>query len=189
MINEESYERQKLSHQEYGARRRLMHEMHSLTFICKNIDVFFPKLDKKTKKEKATFYFCTINPKPSVEFLDFKKSVEDYMRKRKFVYVFEQRGKTIEELGKGFHLHFIHPKKSYDKNHLHKELIRIFGHFVGNDKSIDLKPCPQSWYEDKILYMRGEKWDEKKIDSVKLNIEFRKKYNLDILYNAPKKEP
>lgn len=96
--------------------------------------------------------------------------------------VFEQRGKTEDEIGKGCHIHFIANKDSMAKNHLFRELKKIFQSVVGNDLHINIKPCPESWRDDKIAYMKGEKWEESKLDSVKLNKDFREKYNLDNIY-------
>lgn len=140
---------------------------------------------KTLKDNKISFYFVTINPKPDIPFDQFKNACDKYFGKRKYIYTYEQRGKTIDEVGKGYHLHFIHPKKSYDINHIRKELLRIFGEYVGNSKHIDIRGCPESYLQDKILYMKGHKWDEGKKSAVDINIEFRKKYFLDSIYNAP----
>lgn len=41
---------------------------------------------------------------------------------------------------------------------------------------------PDSWYDDKVSYLRGEKWDEDKTDMIQHDIEFRKKNNLKDFY-------
>ena len=56
------------------------------------------------------YCFITISPKATVELAKFKKQVEKAVARNMFesyLYVYEQRGKTIEEKGKGFHAHIL----------------------------------------------------------------------------------
>ena len=77
------------------------------------------RIDKLLKKSKQTdlikeWYFLTINPAPNINLTDFHKTIEKAVSKvwiTTYLYVIEQRGENIEELGKGFHTHIILAKK------------------------------------------------------------------------------
>ena len=65
---------------------------------------------QKKKKKEYSFIWLTVNPEPTVGFGDFRHLVTKAFKKTwldQYVYVFEQRGTTEVELGKGFHLHAI----------------------------------------------------------------------------------
>jgi len=61
------------------------------------------------KCEKG-MYFLTIRPHPDLKFDRFKSFVETLFNRRCWrsgSYVWEQKGESIEEMGKGFHIHAI----------------------------------------------------------------------------------
>ena len=70
--------------------------------------------------------FITINPNAQITLLDFINKINKMMSKKwitNYLYVYEQRGETEAELGKGFHFHCILEKpkgKSY--SHMIREL-------------------------------------------------------------------
>lgn len=49
---------------------------------------------------------------------------------------------------------------------------------VGNIKHIDVRTYPASYREDKIDYIKGEKWDDGKIDAVNNTKRWRKLNNI-----------
>lgn len=56
------------------------------------------------------FVFITVNPEPEVSFEDFDKQVRKLLKRNMFggsLAVYEQRGKTEEEIGNGFHAHIL----------------------------------------------------------------------------------
>ena len=69
------------------------------------------KLKEKTAEKYGTLWlWLTVSPHEDIEFDDFKLKIEKFAERKMFkdyLYVFEQRGKTKEEAGKGFHAHLL----------------------------------------------------------------------------------
>lgn len=68
--------------------------------------------DCKDKAEKITsrYIFLTVNPEPTITLKMFRDTIEKAVSKKwliNYVYVLEQRGDKDEEMGRGFHAHFI----------------------------------------------------------------------------------
>lgn len=134
------------------------------------------------------FLFITINPAPDVEFLKFAEKVHKLCRSPYIAnarYTFEQRGRTEEEVGKGFHAHIICDcVKNYNPSKIHGNIFSMFKKMCGNKNHIDIKKYPRKYYEDKILYLKGQKWDSDKLEAVNLNHFWREKNSLEDIYNA-----
>lgn len=137
------------------------------------------------KAKKEMFYFITINPITG-DFDVFKDKVTRLV-KRPFlidpIYAFEQRGKTMDEIGKGYHIHIISKKKKYTSPaELKKNIFSQFKDILGNVKHIDIRVCPSDWYDDKIQYLKGIKWDDDKSASCDLNRVWRENLKLKTFY-------
>ncbi len=73
------------------------------------------KYEEQLLSEKASLkgdlvLWLTVSPKVGIEFPLFRTKVKKFAERKmftKYFYVFEQRGKTIEEIGKGFHCHLL----------------------------------------------------------------------------------
>lgn len=195
-ISNENYSRALLEQSEYNAFSRLQKrftsdlialnggiiaELKSILFTLQN--------ERKTLKKdlKEKFYFITINPSPDVDFNSFKLKVEKYVQRsfiKNYIYTFEQRGQTPEEVGTGFHVHIITDMIVRNKFNMVRDTFSTFKSMVSDKQKIDIRDYPISYREEKIQYLKGEKWDDSKLDAVKINNLFREKYNLSLLYNA-----
>lgn len=151
------------------------------------------KVKKRDIRNKYTHIFLTINPPPSMSLMDFHNNIEKTLTKggnlklwiKGYLYVLEQRGENIEELGKGFHTHILielsgHKKKSEIdrelknlwKNHLDADNYHIF-----NIKYID--------YDEQLRkqsYMLGLKSDTQKHLKQKHDILWRDNNSLNKYY-------
>jgi len=65
---------------------------------------------QRAVKQHNTHLWITINPKPSIKLVDFVKFIAKISTKTCFtscLYVFEQRGTSEQDIGKGFHCHML----------------------------------------------------------------------------------
>lgn len=107
--------------------------------------------------------FITINPRPDIELTTFIKSMNKFISKvwiEDYIYVYEQRGTTEEESGKGFHAHILLWKPDNKKSH---EVIRETKNTFKNICSIDnpsilnIKNCKEEDIPKRKNYMLGIK--------------------------------
>ena len=88
------------------------------------------KCDINSVKDTSNFIFLNVNPAPNHSLLSFQQLIEKNLKKvwiKSYLYVLEQRGENLEELGKGFHTHII-IEKTETKQYTQalKELARSF---------------------------------------------------------------
>lgn len=133
------------------------------------------------------YYFITVNPKPDTNLDVFLKLLANFVKRKPvldYVYVIEQRGETIEEVGKGFHSHILvswDPKMSKRVRQFCGETFkRVIG--CNSNKIININKIPKEYYKDKIDYMTGLKWDPEKDQKIKIDLIFRQKNNILSLY-------
>eukprot|EP00481_Brizalina_sp_1-RS-2013_P003553 TRINITY_DN962_c0_g1_i2.p1 TRINITY_DN962_c0_g1~~TRINITY_DN962_c0_g1_i2.p1 ORF type:complete len:138 (+),score=12.85 TRINITY_DN962_c0_g1_i2:229-642(+) len=77
-------------------------------------------VEKRKTLKNYTHIFLTINPPPAMNLQDFHNKVNKTISKNwieGYIYVLEQRGENLEEIGKGFHTHILlklrgHKRKS-----------------------------------------------------------------------------
>jgi len=141
-------------------------------------------------QENSKYIFITINPNAFITILDFINKITKMMSKKwitNYLYVYEQRGETEAELGKGFHFHCILEKpKNKPYSHMIRELSNSANtvcdssnfHFF-NVKSISEEECQR-----KIIYITGRKADEAKHKKQDMDILWRKNLNLLSFYNV-----
>jgi len=138
--------------------------------------------------ENSKYIFITINPNSRIELLDFIKKIEKMMSKKwitNYLYVYEQRGETEDEMGKGFHYHGILEKPTKPYSHMIRELSNSMNsicdtsnfHFF-NIKSISEEECQR-----KIIYITAQKADVEKHKKQDMDIVWRQKNNLKSFYN------
>ena len=140
-------------------------------------------------KNNSKYIFLTVNPNPQISLLEFIRCMEKLMSKTwmtNYLYVFEQRGETIEEVGKGFHFHAIIEKpsnKSYQ--HIIRELSNTANKVcdTSNYHFYNLKNINDEEKNRKIQYITGRKADEAKHLKQEMDIIFRKNNNLLSYYN------
>lgn len=138
-------------------------------------------------KKNGFFYFITVNPDTTKITLDqFRCIVTKLLERKMFVnacYTFEQRGECIKDIGKGYHCHIICDKDSkLSPAQMQKNVYNTFKNYVGNIKHIDVRLYPTHCRKDKVDYLWGEKWDEGKEASVRLNKIWRGIHQLRNIY-------
>ena len=141
-------------------------------------------------KKRCKYIFLTINPNPQITLLEFIRCMEKLMSKTwmtQYIYVFEQRGETLEEVGKGFHFHAIIEKpsnKSYQ--HMVRELSSGANKVcdTSNFHFYNLKNIDENEKERKIKYITDMKADPAKHLKQEMDIIFRKNNNLLSYYNV-----
>lgn len=153
-------------------------------FYYRNFDLFKARL--KAKSKSNDIYWITINPKPDVILSDFVNKIADVSKRpclANVVYVFEQRGTSYEDAGKGFHCHILSDKKiNFSPQKIQDYLYNSLKKMVGNKQHVRVDKYPASFREDKLKYMNGEKWDDDKHSAVLINSGWRKKNNLLDIY-------
>lgn len=139
--------------------------------------------------DNSKYLFATINPNPQITLLDFIKTIEKIISKKwvtNYLYVIEQRGENIAEIGKGFHLHIILEKPKKPFSHIIRELGNTANrvcdtsnfHFF-NIKSISEEECQR-----KIVYLTGRKADEAKHLKQEMDIHWRIENKIKSFYNV-----
>lgn len=168
-------------------RSKKIAEQRLESYISRNPDKSF----LSAPSAKREIYFLTISFYDDLTNIDlYLKCVDkfvslEYIRDARYVYCYEQRSSEGEDF-RGMHMHMVFDKKDGDNYKKSKLLPRIYNTFkaVCAKNCIDLKKYPDTFRDDKIEYMKGNKDDENKLNAVKHNKLFREKYNLKLLYNA-----
>ena len=158
-------------------------------------------LKLKSSRKKHKNYFVTITTPPETDKLKFingiKKLFDNAVIDRGYL-VFEQRGETISEIGKGLHAHlliFRNDKYTNSKftNRLLAQLIKLeinekYKSVKQLLKMANMKSSPFSYQNikdetvsKKLAYILGDKNDEK-LEKVKMDSEFRKTFDLLDIY-------
>jgi len=141
-------------------------------------------------KENSKYVFLTINPNQYITLTDFINKINKLMSKKwitNYLYVLEQRGETVLELGKGFHFHLILEKpttKPYA--HMLRELANSANSVcdTSNFHFFNLKSISQEECERKIVYITGRKADEAKHLKQDMDILWRQQNNIKSFYNV-----
>lgn len=160
----------------------------SMQAHCKAID---------DAKANPFWWLVTVNPKPEISLSDFCKTIEKMVSKKwihEYHYAFEQRGKTPEEMGKGFHVHCL-IKRSPDKKRsdIFKEMRNTCKHLCDvevltflNFRYVNTEADLKKMYK----YLTGEKnFDESRDNSHKkasceLDILWREDHGLQPMYHS-----
>jgi len=136
---------------------------------------------------KVDYFFLTVNPKPDVKLDLFLKLLGNFVKRKPvvdFVYTIEQRGETESECGKGFHSHILLTWDSSMSSKVRQYSGETFKRIIGsnNNKIININRIPKEFYQDKLDYMNGLKWDSEKESKIKMDLIFREKNNILSLY-------
>jgi len=140
-----------------------------------------------SQKTKVDYYFITVNPKPDTDINIFIKLLGNFTKRKpvqNFIYTIEQRGETEAECGKGFHSHILLSWDSAMSKKVRQYAGETFKRIIGsnNNNIININRIPKEFWEDKVDYMSGKKWDIEKETKLKYDKIFRKKNNLFLLY-------
>ncbi len=155
------------------------------------------ELKKQIKEQTArehnnSHLFITINPKPTP---DITANLEHFVKKVvKFINrnfcdeaygVIEQRGVNETELGKGYHAHIALKRNvNYRPSDIIKGAKNTFKDCcdVKKPELLNVRIHGEDFHKDKLEYIYGIKTGEGKDIKQKMDVLFRKKYNLEIIY-------
>lgn len=140
------------------------------------------KIRKEYKKKDISYYFITINPK-ECEIYDLEIIMKKILKKKwceMYCYVYEQRGKTEDEQGKGKHIHMIIKKKTAKSSAI-KEIYESIKEYCDNKECIDIREISKYGKAIRERYMRGEK-AEIKLQSVEIDKKWRRENKLKEIY-------
>jgi len=145
--------------------------------------------EKKNKDDesKSDFVFITVSPYEDVPLSDFRKAVDKSTKKtfiKKSLHVIEQRGETMEELGKGHHMHMLVDKGDFRPSHLRREFARTFSKIcdTSNPHAFNISYCKPEDVKKRQKYMLGVKSDVKKHQKQKIDRPFRRKFAIKDYY-------
>nr|UOF79429.1 rep protein [Cressdnaviricota sp.] len=135
-------------------------------------------VDTETKS-----YFVTVNPKEKTELSVLQKLLTNFLKRRiikDYIYSYEQRSETMEDIGKGLHIHMLIKVQSDKSKYLRQYLGESFKRVIGynNNNIINIRHITKDMIEDKISYIKGYKWDKEKDKKILIDKEFRKNNNL-----------
>jgi len=150
--------------------------------------------EKQTKQKP--FYLITINVRDSVEpeeFFDYVNtymSTSEYTRDQRYVYTFEQRGESTDDIH-GYHAHILVSKKTPKPDNMYttlrKSLLRK--DWIGDNRHVDVKHISEKDLNKVINYLTGQKSEEVKHQKQICDVIMRRKYNLQNYYrNSPLEE-
>lgn len=157
------------------------------------------------KKDCDKLYWLTINPDTETRWAgDHEELIGILMKKinqmkkwkntSKMAWAFEQRGETPEEEYRGLHVHILYEtNQTQDSYDLKRAIRNKFKSLWGDDAEraktnynwIKIIAIPDSWWEDKIRYLLGNKEvdpDEHKTKCCGVDIKMRESYNLENIY-------
>lgn len=144
------------------------YELEKLGAVMKNVKIY-EENNKKLLKEKLAekncnqYIWITINPKPEIKLEDFIKTIKKICLKTCFtehLAVLEQRGDTLETLGKGFHAHILFKRNLNYKptkciTNLKNSLKKVVGN-VNNQHQFNYKIIGTEFAKDKKKYIIGQ---------------------------------
>jgi len=142
------------------------------------------------KKHGNLYCFITINPDvKKINLETFRKKVDKLVNRNIFKavkFVYEQRGQTPEDRGKGFHCHIIARRNLDYKPNKVSSLIKNSCKGlcnVDNEALLNIRWLHMDYVDDKIDYIEGTKTDEGKDVKQEQDVIFRKEQNIDKVYN------
>lgn len=148
-------------------------------------------LKKKNEIDNNSKYiFITINPNDRITLLEFINKMNKMMSKKwitNYLFVYEQRGENLSELGKGFHFHLILEKPKTKK---YCEMLRELSNSANtvcdtsNYHFFNVKSISEEEKDRKIVYITGAKADESKHLKQSMDIVWREKNKLKSFYNV-----
>jgi len=141
--------------------------------------------------EKAKYMFVSVNPNPALVLLpEFVKQMTKMMSKKWIVnslYVYEQRGDNLADVGKGFHFHAIIEKPQGKKNF---EIMRELKNTANTvcdttkDNFFNVQWMGEAEKDRKIVYITGRKADPAKHAKQDMDIVFREREKLKSYYGV-----
>jgi len=143
--------------------------------------------EKRAEENFTNWWWITVSVKDAVPFLKFKKKVDKYVERTMFkepkYLVYEQRGITEDELGKGTHIHFLCRRNvTVPPKDCRKNTINTFKQ-MADEKAIKVTTVGDNWAKDKLEYISGQnKEGEGKEQKQVMDVVFREKNNIQTIY-------
>ncbi len=143
------------------------------------------------KAHNNGYVFVTINPDKDCTLQKFETLVDKFAKRNMFKsyrYVFEQRGTTKEEAGKGLHAHILLKRNlDYKPCLVTKNSKNTFKSIakVDNPSILNIQHIGADFAKDKDEYMTQVKDDEHKAEKQVIDKYFRDKMNLKHVYGDP----
>lgn len=169
------------------AKSKHMRECHEFSL---EVEALIERTEKdilNKKFMKVDYYFITVNPKPDIKLDVFLKHINNFIKRKpviNYYYTIEQRGESEAECGKGFHSHILvywdQKMSKKVRQYAGESFKRVIG--ANNNHIININKIPKEYLQDKLDYMNGLKWDPEKDLKLKIDILFREKNNLLLLY-------
>lgn len=180
--------------------RQVQSELYNLEQACKlvpRIEAILDKYNIRKTKEKITGNWFWITLRPSDEhrnrFKDFRYICErDYIPRKMFLngsYCWEQKGETIDDIGKGYHLHMlINCRTGLMKPQVIKDTKSTFKKFFNGDVpdafvQVDYVRT-EADYNRMDMYMDGAKTDDWKDPACAMDIPWRESLGLISRYQV-----
>jgi len=130
------------------------------------------------------YYMLTIRPDDkNVTFNTFRHVVKQYIYDKmvNYTYSFEQKGTSLEELGKGFHVHIIGTWQARDKPNILTQTINYFKQFAAaNCIQLDICRNPEEVVRKYLTEYISE--DEHKITTKEWDTKWREDLGLKHIY-------
>lgn len=137
-------------------------------------------LSMQKQKPASTYYWVTVSPSPQTPLESLKVKVEKYSRSKMIegcIYTFEKRPSDGTP-----HVHMIVKPLGVSDSDFRKRTKNPFKDLVGNNRCIDIKICPPAFLDDKIEYIKGNKWDVSKEEACEEDKLFRLENCLEPYY-------
>ena len=168
------------------------YELEKLGPVLKQVKLYEQDNKKQlkvqlAKKNNNNYIWITINPKPEIKLKDFQKLLKKIVLKTcftEYLSVLEQRGDTVQTLGKGFHAHILFKRNLNYKptkciTNLKGSLKKVVGD-VNNQHQFNYKIIGTEFAIDKKNYIIGQnKTGENKDMKQNMDIIWRKKNSID----------
>ena len=118
---------------------------------------------KNIDNKYGNILFITINPRPDVTLDEFIKACNKFKSKvwiEDYIHVYEQRGTTEQDSGKGFHSHILLWKPDSKKSHeVIRETKNTFKNIcsIENPQILNIQNCKEEDIEKRTNYLIGQK--------------------------------
>ncbi len=146
--------------------------------------------EKIAKDNNNAFVFITINPNAATTLTELQTRVEKFVNRQMFLsyrYVYEQRGTTEADMGKGFHAHILLKRNlSYKPSKIVVNTKNTFKGItkVDNPQILNIQHIGEEFAKDKDEYMTGVKTGEGKDEKQAIDKLFRQKNDLESVYGV-----
>ena len=173
-------------YQDLTTYRDMCHSLYD-TYLVKQLGLN-TIIEKRKNIKQYTHIFLTINPPPSMLLEDFHNRVLKTISKNwieGYIYVLEQRGENLEEIGKGFHTHILLKLRGHKrKSEIDREIKNTWKKILDTDNYhiLNIKYIDDDEQKRKQKYMLTLKSEEIKHKKQEYDIIWRGNNNIKKYY-------